>query len=81
MIDTGVTAPAPGELEVTEAGVTPIACPVVDGTEALGINICVPEAVLVVDALDVELDDKLFVFTAIEGESDFKEPLYNTAPD
>jgi hypothetical protein len=42
---------------------------------------CVPEAVLVVDALDVELDDKLFVFTAIEGESDFKEPLYNTAPD
>jgi hypothetical protein len=34
-----VTAPAPGELEVTEAGVTPIACPVVDGIEALGINI------------------------------------------
>jgi hypothetical protein len=34
-----VTAPAPGELDVTEAGVTPIACPVVDGTEALGINI------------------------------------------
>ena len=39
VIETGVTAPAPGELDVTEAGVTPMACPVVDGAEALGINI------------------------------------------
>ena len=37
--DTGVTAPAPGELDVTEAGVTPMACPVVEGIEALGISI------------------------------------------
>ena len=38
--ETGVTAPAPGELDVTEAGVIPMACPVVDGAEALGISNC-----------------------------------------
>lgn len=42
---------------------------------------CVPEAVLVDDELDVELADKLFELIASDPESDFREPLYNTAPD
>ena len=43
----------------------------------------VAEAVLFDDTLDVELVDKLFVgfVVTIDGELDFTEPLYNTAPD
>jgi len=62
VIDAGVAAPTPGELDVV-AGVMPIAWPA-DVAEALGIKTCVAEAV-VVDVF--ELVDEF------SGEFDFDD--------